>query len=58
VLPKAWINNPINSWAESVLLNLKLFETVWNQYKTHKIATHVTRLEENLADEPNSPPAL
>lgn len=50
LLPKAWLTDPINSWAESVILNLKLFETIWNQSKTHKIATHVTRLKKNLAD--------
>ena len=51
MLPKAWMNNPTNSWAESVLLNLKLFETAWNQSKTHKIATHIARLKRNLADD-------
>jgi len=54
MLPKLWTNNPINSWVESVLLNLKLFETIWNQSKTHKIATHVTRLKKNLADDINN----
>jgi len=50
MLPKEWLKDPMNSWAESVLLNLKLFETIWNQSKTHKIATHVTRLKNNLKD--------
>ena len=50
ILPKAWLKDPENSWAESVLFNLKLFETLWCQSKTHKIATHVARLEKNLND--------
>mmetsp|Transcript_28625 Transcript_28625/g.57618 ORF Transcript_28625/g.57618 Transcript_28625/m.57618 type:complete len:426 (+) Transcript_28625:214-1491(+) len=50
MLPKEWLKDPMNSWAESVLFNLKLFETIWNQSKTHKIATHVTRLKNNLKD--------
>lgn len=50
LLPKTWLNDPINSWVESVALNLKLFETIWNQSKTHKIATHVKRLNKNLAN--------
>ena len=50
ILPKAWLKDPSNSWAESVLMNLKFCETIWNQSKTHKIATHVTRLKKNLAD--------
>ena len=50
MLPKAWLKDPANSWAESVLLNLKLFETIWYQSKTHTVATHVTRLKNNLKD--------
>ena len=50
MLLKEWIDDPTNSWTESVLLNLKLFESIWNQSNTHRIATHVTKLK-NLADD-------
>ena len=34
-----------NSWAESVWLNLCIFETLWNQSKTHRVMSYVNRLE-------------
>lgn len=37
-------------WVESVWLNLRLFESIWNQSKTHKVKSHVNKLEK-LRDE-------
>lgn len=37
-----------NGWTESVWLNLRLFETILNQSRTHRVASYVKRLEELL----------
>ena len=50
ILSKSWLRDPENSWSESIWLNMKVFETVINQHKAHRIATHVARLETDLFD--------
>ena len=39
-----------NDWSESVWLNLRLFETIFNQSKTHRVRSYVSRLEQLVED--------
>ena len=54
LLLKDWIDEPSNQWAESVLLNCvaKIFSIIKNQNQSHRIATHVAKLNK-LAEEQN-----
>lgn len=54
LLLKDWIDEPSNEWAESVLLNCvtKIFSIIMNQNQSHRIATHVAKLNK-LAEEQN-----
>ena len=52
LLLKDWLDEPSNQWAESVLLNCvtKIFSIIKNQNQSHRIATHVAKLNK-LAEE-------
>ena len=39
-----------NKWAESVWLNLRLFETLLKQSKTHRVTSYVHKLEQIVGD--------
>lgn len=39
-----------NSWVESVWLNLRLIESLLNQSKTHRVMSHVKKLEQLNSD--------
>ena len=39
-----------NHWTESVWLNLRSFETILNQSKTHRVMSYVNRLEQLVKD--------
>ena len=50
MLPSKWIQDPSNSWVESVWLNLRLFETIKNLSKAHRSTSYVKKLEKLLQD--------
>ncbi|KAL7538890.1 hypothetical protein ACHAXR_008868 [Thalassiosira sp. AJA248-18] len=52
MLPKDSLTGK-NDWAESVWLNLRLFETISNQSKTHRVMSYVNRLEQLVKDVDN-----
>ena len=45
MLPKDSLSGE-NDWPESVWLNLRLFETILNLFKTHRVGSYVNRLEQ------------
>mmetsp|Transcript_6359 Transcript_6359/g.12111 ORF Transcript_6359/g.12111 Transcript_6359/m.12111 type:complete len:433 (-) Transcript_6359:52-1350(-) len=49
MLPKDSLSGE-NGWPESVWLNLRLFETVLNVFKTHRVGSYVNRLEQLVKD--------
>jgi len=49
MLPKDSLSGE-NDWPESVWLNLRLFETILNLFKTHRVGSYVNRLEQLVKD--------
>jgi len=49
MLPKDSLSGK-NSWTESVWLNLRSFEVILNQSKTHRVMSYVNRLEQLVKD--------
>eukprot|EP00581_Thalassiosira_minuscula_P015984 CAMPEP_0183721114 /NCGR_PEP_ID=MMETSP0737-20130205/13513_1 /TAXON_ID=385413 /ORGANISM="Thalassiosira miniscula, Strain CCMP1093" /LENGTH=445 /DNA_ID=CAMNT_0025951085 /DNA_START=247 /DNA_END=1584 /DNA_ORIENTATION=- len=49
MLPKDSLSEE-NDWTESFWFNLRLFETILNQSKTHRVTSYVNRLEQLVND--------
>lgn len=49
ILPKDSLSQK-NEWADHVWLNLRLFETILNQFNAHRIMSYVDKLEQLVGD--------
>lgn len=53
MLPREESTNHTTDWTESVWLNLRFFETIINQSRTHRVMSYVSKMEQLEKDVEN-----